>query len=123
MDRTASGGRFRAGDRIEVVTHFTGTWVGGFEVASTSAVGCSVRRVSDGAVLPVVFGYHDVRPAQPNPHLDHHRDRTPSILIHADQSDTGVVLSLPAVSDIASVEAIRDAVLAGPVARRQAVDP
>jgi hypothetical protein len=65
MERTVRVSSFRVGDRVEVVTHFTGAWVGGFEVASASAAGCCVRRVSDGAVLPAMFGFDAVRPATP----------------------------------------------------------
>jgi hypothetical protein len=70
MDRTVRVSSFRVGNRVEVVTHFTGAWVGGFEVASTSAAGCSVRRVSDGTVLPALFGYDDVRLAPAKSDLD-----------------------------------------------------
>ena len=54
MDRTINRQRFGTGDRVEVLTHFTGTWAGGFEIASTSPNGCHVRRVCDGEVLPVL---------------------------------------------------------------------
>jgi anti-anti-sigma factor len=111
MDRTGGVSSFRVGDRVEVVTHFTGAWVGGFEVASTSAAGCSVRRVSDGTVLPAVFGYDDVRPAPPGPDLDRDQPSTQATLIHERQTDSSVVLRLPADLDIATVEAIRDSVI------------
>jgi len=50
------------GTPIEVVTHFTERWASGFEVAELHAHGCRVRRIADGAVLPVDFDYVDVRP-------------------------------------------------------------
>lgn len=53
----------RAGMPVEVATHFTGSWTGGFEIASVFAERCRVRRVSDGAVLPVDFDCADVRAA------------------------------------------------------------
>jgi anti-anti-sigma factor len=111
MEHTARVSSFRVGDRVEVVTHFTGAWVGGFEVASTSADGCAVRRVSDGIVLPAVFGYDDVRPAPARSDLDGDQASTRATLIHEGRSDPTVEVRLPADLDIATVEAIRDSVL------------
>ena len=51
----------REGTRVEVATHFTGSWTHGFEVAALHRDGCQVRRMSDGALLPVDFDYSDVR--------------------------------------------------------------
>jgi hypothetical protein len=56
----------REGTPVEVATRFTGSWTGGFEVVALHSVGCRVRRVSDGAVLPIDFGYPEVRPAPPS---------------------------------------------------------
>ena len=53
----------RPGMRVEVATNFTGDWVSGFEIASIDVLGCRIRRVSDGALLPVEFAYSLVRPA------------------------------------------------------------
>jgi hypothetical protein len=53
----------REGMPVEVATHFTGSWSRGFEVAALHVDGCRVRRVSDGAVLPLDFNYLDVRAA------------------------------------------------------------
>jgi len=50
------------GSPIEVVSRFDEHWASGFEVAELHADGCRVRRVADGAVLPVDFAYVDVRP-------------------------------------------------------------
>ena len=108
MDRTGILGSVRVGDRVEVMTHDTGTWIGGFEVASTSGLGCHLRRVSDGEVLPAVFVYDAVRPASATPNLD--RDGTPAVLIY--EGDASTVLRLPAELDVATVAAIRDSVIA-----------
>ena len=56
---TATG--LRAGTRVEVLTHFTGSWARGFEVVGLEPHSCRVRRVSDGAVLPTDFDLNDVR--------------------------------------------------------------
>lgn len=53
----------REGTRVEVATHFTGSWTHGFEVAALHRDGCQVRRISDGAILPVDIDYADVRAA------------------------------------------------------------
>ena len=58
--RSASRG-LREGTAVEVTNHFTGTWARGFEVAALHHDGCQVRRVSDGAVLPLDFAYSNVR--------------------------------------------------------------
>lgn len=111
MDRTINRHRFGTGDRVEVLTHFTGTWAGGFEIASTNAHGCHVRRVCDGEVLPVVFGYDDIRPIAPTPELDANLPSTDAEVLRDSQCRGSVVLRLPATLDIATVEAIRDSVL------------
>jgi hypothetical protein len=56
--------RLRAGTRVEVATHFTGSWTGGFEVVGLDPNGYHVRRLSDGAVIPNGFDLSEVRPAQ-----------------------------------------------------------
>jgi hypothetical protein len=53
----------RAGTPVEVATHFTGSWTGGFEVIGLDPNGCRVRRLSDGAVIPNDFDLSEVRPA------------------------------------------------------------
>src|SRR5438067_404463 len=108
MNGTPILGSVRVGDRVEVITESTGAWVGGYEIASASALGCHVRQMPHGEVLPAVFGYHDVRPASPTPDLD--RAGTPAVLIY--EGDASTVVRLPAELDIATVEAIRDAVFA-----------
>ena len=56
----------RAGTRVEVATHFTGSWTGGFEVVGLDPNGYRVRRLSDGALIPNDFDLSEVRPAQRN---------------------------------------------------------
>jgi len=110
MDHTAGAPGFRIGDRVEVVTRFTGNWVGGFEIATTGAAGCRVRRLSDDALLPTVFSYDQLRATSRN--LD--RTAAPTsvrtLATHESRSDA-VVLRLPAELDIGTVELIRDSVL------------
>ena len=60
QDRLVSKG-LREGTPVEVTNHFTGSWTRGFEVAALHHDGCQVRRVSDGAVLPLDFDYSNVR--------------------------------------------------------------
>ncbi len=50
------------GMRVEIVCHFTGHWVTGFEIESIDESGCHIRRASDGALLPVAFACSLVRP-------------------------------------------------------------
>jgi anti-anti-sigma factor len=109
MEHTASVGGFREGERVEVLTRFTDAWTSGFEVAAASEVGCRLRRVSDGAVLPAVFGYDVVRPASPQPGPNGHPSSVPRRSLERDASS--VVLRLPADLDVATVEEIGGAVL------------
>jgi hypothetical protein len=51
-----------AGVRVEVRSRFDGRWARGFEVETHDADGYTVRRLSDGTVLPVVFTDDEVRP-------------------------------------------------------------
>jgi hypothetical protein len=50
-----------AGDKVEVRRKFDAQWAKGFEVAEATETGFRVRRLSDGEILPVEFGEHDVR--------------------------------------------------------------
>jgi hypothetical protein len=43
------------GSHVEVVCRFTGTWVGGFQVAAVEHDGWVIRRTADREVLPVRF--------------------------------------------------------------------
>jgi hypothetical protein len=49
------------GRKIEVRSRFDHSWARGFEVAEVMSGGYRIRRLSDGAVLPVVFDAEDVR--------------------------------------------------------------
>ena len=55
----------RPGSDVEVRSRFDGDWVGGFQVAEVSGSGSDeayhLRRISDGAVLPVPFERTDLR--------------------------------------------------------------
>ena len=51
---------------VEVLCRFDGTWVGGFLVAEEADICGETRyrlqRLSDGVVLPVLFGLDELRP-------------------------------------------------------------
>lgn len=57
----------KTGTKVEVQDRFARTWRRGFEVAaavdgdSDGVAGYRIRRLSDGAVLPVVFTADEVR--------------------------------------------------------------
>jgi hypothetical protein len=53
--------RFDAGTRVEVRTGFERTWARGFEIVAANDAGYTVRRLSDGRELPVVFDDDRVR--------------------------------------------------------------
>jgi len=50
---------------VEVRTRFDGRWSPGFEVVACERDTCTVRRRSDGVVLPTPFGVGEVRPRSP----------------------------------------------------------
>lgn len=50
------------GQRVDILNHFDGRWVPGFEVIANSDGGVMVRRISDGVVLPVSFAATEIRP-------------------------------------------------------------
>ena len=50
-----------AGMKVAVRNRYLGTWSAGFEVVATHLDGYSIRRISDGAVLPEVIPFSDVR--------------------------------------------------------------
>lgn len=52
------------GTKVEVRRRFDAHWARGFEVVSATPAGYRVRRLSDGAELPVEFDEDDVRPAR-----------------------------------------------------------
>jgi hypothetical protein len=49
------------GEEIEVRTRYRASWARGFEVASVAGDRVSVRRRSDGSLLPVSIDLEDVR--------------------------------------------------------------
>jgi len=49
------------GTKVEVRSRFDQRWSRGFEVAEASPDGYRIRRMSDGEVLPVLFGTDEVR--------------------------------------------------------------
>jgi hypothetical protein len=51
----------KPGTKVEVRDRFAQTWRRGFEVVETVDEGFRVRRLSDGAVLAVVFSGDEVR--------------------------------------------------------------
>jgi hypothetical protein len=53
-----------AGTPVEVRRRFDYSWARGFEVAEVQDRGYTLRRKSDGSVLPAVFEFGDVRPAR-----------------------------------------------------------
>ena len=61
--------QLREGMPVEVATHYTGTWARGFEVAALHDETCRVRRVSDGSLLPLEFGYSEVRATDDGPEV------------------------------------------------------
>ena len=50
------------GTRVDVRSRYVGSWSRGFEVAERGVEGYRVRRLSDGAVLPDLFGEEELRP-------------------------------------------------------------
>jgi hypothetical protein len=51
---------FPCGTRVRV-RNTLGSWAGGFEVVSVDRAGYLLRRVSDGALLPMPIGATEVR--------------------------------------------------------------
>ncbi|HEY5023585.1 MAG TPA: hypothetical protein VII76_01295 [Acidimicrobiales bacterium] len=49
------------GMKVAVRNRYLGTWSAGFEVVALHLDGYSIRRTSDGAVLPEVIPFSDVR--------------------------------------------------------------
>ncbi len=50
-------------DTVEVRNHYDGRWEEGFEVVEERSSGVRLRRLSDGAVMPVALSADEVRPA------------------------------------------------------------
>ena len=51
------------GTSVEVRRRFDRAWARGFVIHRATATGYQLRRTSDGAVLPVAFPAHDIRPS------------------------------------------------------------
>jgi len=51
------------GERVEVRNRFNSQWARGFEIVDVTDNGYTLRRVSDGEVLPTEFDADDVRPS------------------------------------------------------------
>lgn len=49
------------GMKVAVRNRYLGTWSAGFEVVATHLDGYSLRRTSDGAVLPEIIPFSEVR--------------------------------------------------------------
>jgi hypothetical protein len=56
---------YRPGTQVEVFNHFTDRWARGFSVEECVSAGYRLRRLSDGATLPTVFGVDQVRGSGP----------------------------------------------------------
>jgi anti-anti-sigma factor len=103
---------WREGDPVEVATRFTGAWAGGFEVVSRDGDRWRLRRVSDGAVLPVEFTEDELR-AEPRSRagvradLDQPNDTTARAADHVPV----VRLRFPQDLDLAAVELLGPAML------------
>ena len=61
MDAEAAGNGLEPGTRVDVRSRFDARWTHGFEVAEAVAGGYRIRRLSDGAVLPIEFPATEVR--------------------------------------------------------------
>jgi hypothetical protein len=59
----SGAGPVKAGDAVEVHSSFEDTWAAGFEVVEVVDGGFTLRRLSDGRLLPSPTGPDDVRPA------------------------------------------------------------
>lgn len=61
--RAAAAVVFATGTEVEVLTRYEPHWASGFEIASVSDDDrFLLRRHSDGAVLPALFGANRLRP-------------------------------------------------------------
>jgi len=111
MNRSTGVDRsFSPRDRVEVRSRFSGAWVSGFEVVSAHSAGCRLRRLSDGSVLPATFACRDVRRADIV--RDEDASPQPCADLLFDRGDMSrLLIALPGVLDIATVEAIRGPLL------------
>jgi hypothetical protein len=49
------------GTPVEVRSRFTNRWSPGFEIATVRFGSCTLRRTSDGSLLPVEFAFDELR--------------------------------------------------------------
>jgi hypothetical protein len=52
---------FKIGTSVLVRNRFNGVWAPDFRILAVEANGCRIRRDRDGAVLPKVFAWEDLR--------------------------------------------------------------
>lgn len=64
MDDHTTATQFTVGTEVEVRRRFDRAWARGFEVSGHVEGGYRLRRLSDGAVLPVAFPEDDIRVAE-----------------------------------------------------------
>ena len=62
---TEGGHAMRGHAPVEVRSRYIGQWAGGFEVVEHTARGYRLRRLSDGAVLPVEFSPEEIHLQEP----------------------------------------------------------
>jgi hypothetical protein len=62
MDAEAAGNGLEPGTKVDVRSRFDARWSHGFEVAESVTGGYRIRRLSDGALLPIDFPSSEVRP-------------------------------------------------------------
>ena len=53
------------GTPVLVRNQFDGAWAPDFQIAIVHSGGCQVRRNRDGALLPKIFAWADLKAAQP----------------------------------------------------------
>jgi hypothetical protein len=58
-------GAINLGTEVEVRSRFTGEWSVGFEMVGRANGLLQVRRLRDGAILPVGFGHEEIRVCAP----------------------------------------------------------
>ena len=55
---------FPPGTAVEVRNHYSMGWAHGFEIAAVEPLGCRLRRLSDGYILPTLFDLSALRQAR-----------------------------------------------------------
>jgi hypothetical protein len=62
MSESMRSAELETGTRVDVRSRFVGAWTRGFVVEEAVAGGYTIRRISDGSVLPDVFSVEEIRP-------------------------------------------------------------